>query len=102
MHAGFSRFIRPGAVFVDVNDPDMIAAVSADNRSLALVVRNGGTAERTYTFDLTALPAVGAAARVRRTSRTEDLASLDDAAIEGFSFVATSAPASITTFVVDL
>ena len=30
MHAGFSRYIRPGATFVDVNSADMVAAVSAD------------------------------------------------------------------------
>ena len=101
MQAGFSRYIRPGAVFVDVNNPDMVAAVSADGRTLALVVRNGDTAaSKGFTFDLTALASVGATADVRRTSRSENLVSLTALPIQDWSFVATVSPGSITTFVV--
>ena len=84
MHAGFSRYIRPGATFVDVNNPDMVAAVSADGRTLALVVRNGDTAaSKGFTFDLTALASVGATADAHRTSRTENLVSLPAVADPG-------------------
>jgi O-glycosyl hydrolase len=103
MQAGFSRYIRPGATFVDVNSPDMVAAVSADGRTLALVVRNGDTsASKGYTFDLTALPAVGASAEARRTSRSENLVSLPAVTIANWSFVATVPAASITTFVIPM
>jgi O-glycosyl hydrolase len=103
MHAGFSRYIRPGATFVEVDSPDMVAAVSADGTTLVLVVQNGDTtASRGYTFDLTLLPDVGALLDVRRTSRTEDLAVLDAVPIEGFRFVATVPSASVTTFIVPL
>jgi O-glycosyl hydrolase len=103
MHAGFSRYIRPGATFVDVNSPDMVATVSADGATLVLVVRNGDTAAgKGYTFDLTALASVGAAAEARRTSRTENLVTLAAPAIQGWSFVATVAPYSITTFVIPM
>jgi O-glycosyl hydrolase len=103
MQAGFSRYIRPGATFVDVNNPDMVAAVSADGLTLALVVRNGDTAaSKGFTFDLTALPTIGAAADARRTSRTENLVSLAAVPIADWSFVATVPPASITTFVVPM
>jgi O-glycosyl hydrolase len=103
MHAGFSRYIRPGATFVDVNSPDMVAAVSADGATLALVVRNGDTtASKGYTFDLTALATVGAAAEAHRTSKSEDLASLAALPIQGWSFVATVAPYSVTTFVIPM
>jgi hypothetical protein len=99
--AGFSRYIRPGAIFVDVNNVDMVAAVSADGRTLALVVRNGDTAaSKGFTFDLTALPSVGATAEAHRTSRSENLVSLTAVAIQDWSFVATVSPGSITTFVV--
>jgi O-glycosyl hydrolase len=101
MQAGFSRYIRPGATFVDVDKADMVAAVSADGHTLAIVVRNADTAaSKSLTFDLTALPAVGPTAEIRRTSRTEDLAALTPLPIDGWSFVATVAPGSITTFVV--
>ena len=60
MHAGFSRYIRPGATFVDVNETDMVAAVSADGKTLAIVVRNGSTtASAGFTFDLTGLASIG-------------------------------------------
>ena len=103
MHAGFSRTIRPGATFVDINDTDMVAAVSADGKTLAIVVRNGSTtASAGFTFDLTALASVGTTAAATRTSRTENLASLAALPIQGWSFVATVAPYSITTFVVPM
>ena len=103
MQAGFSRYIRPGATFVDVNNPDMVAAVSADGRTLALVVRNGDTAaSKGFTFDLTALPSIGATADALRTSRSENLAALAAVPIQNWSFVATVAPGSITTFVVPM
>ncbi|HXJ23870.1 MAG TPA: glycoside hydrolase [Polyangia bacterium] len=101
MHAGFSRYIRPGATFVDVNDTDMVAAVSPDGQTLAIVVRNGSTsASASYTFDLTALPSVGASADVHRTSKTENLVSVTALPIQGWSFVATVPAYSITTFVI--
>ena len=103
MHAGFSRAIRPGATFVDVNDTDMVAAVSADGKTLAIVVRNGSTtASAGFTFDLTALASVGTTAAATRTSRSENLVSLTALPIQGWSFVATVAPYSITTFVVPM
>jgi O-glycosyl hydrolase len=103
MHAGFSRYIRPGATFVDVNDTDMVAAVSPDGHTLVIVARNGDTsASHGFTFDLTALATVGTTAQALRTSRTENLVSLPAVSIQGWSFVATVPPFSITTFVVPM
>lgn len=103
MHAGFSRYIRPGATFVAVNDRDMVAAVSADEKRITIVARNGSTTgSKGFTFDLTALPSVGATAFVHRTSRTEDLSALPDATIDGYRFVATLPAASVTTFVISM
>ena len=103
MHAGFSRYIRPGATFVDVNNANMVAAVSPDGSRLAIVVLNSSTtASAGFTFDLTALATVGTAAEVHRVSRTENLVALTALPIQSYSFVATVAPASITTFVVPM
>lgn len=103
MHAGFSRYIRPGAVFVDVDQSDMVAAVAPDARSLTLVIRNPDTsATKRFTFDLTRLPSVGAAAEARRTSRTEDLAELPPIAIEDYALVVTIPAYSVTTLVVPM
>jgi len=101
--AGFSRFIRPGATFVDVNHADMVAALAADGASLTVVARNGDkTASRSFTFDLTSLPSLGASVEIHRTSATEDLVGLAPAATQDWSFTATVPAFSITTFVVPL
>ena len=103
MHAAFSRYIRPGSTFVDGNNANMVAAVSPDGSRVAIVVLNSSTtASAGFTFDLTSLPTVGSAAEVHRVSRTENLVSLTPLGIQGFSFVATVAPYSITTFVVPM
>jgi O-glycosyl hydrolase len=102
MHAGFSRYIRPGATFVDIDNADMVAAVSPDGSTLAVVARNGGTSAKSFTFDLTRLAEAGAPVEVHRTSRTEDLAALSAVAVEDYSFVATLPAGSVTTFSVPM
>jgi O-glycosyl hydrolase len=102
MHAGFSRYIRPGATFVDIDNADMVAAVSPDGSTLAVVARNGSTSAKSFTFDLTRLAEAGAPVEVHRTSRTEDLAALAAVAVEDYSFVATLPAGSVTTFSVPL
>ncbi|HVZ88506.1 MAG TPA: glycoside hydrolase, partial [Polyangia bacterium] len=102
MHAGFSRYIRPGSTFVDINETDMVAAVSPDGHTLTMVVRNGDTTSHGFTFDLTSLPTVGATAQALRTSKTENLAALAAVPIQGWSFVATVPASTITTFVVPM
>jgi O-glycosyl hydrolase len=101
MHAGFSRFIRPGATMLAVGAPDMVAAVAADGSTLAVVVRNGDTANaKSFTFDLTALASVGAQIAAYRTSRTEDLAPLPPIAVQHWSFTVTAPAYSVTTLVI--
>ena len=67
-------------------------------------MRNGDTAaSKGFTFDLTALPSVGATADALRTSRTENLVVAGGASpIQNWSFVATVTPGSITTFVMPM
>ena len=63
-------------------------------RTLALVVRNGDTAaSKGFTFDLTALPSVGAAPRCAARRATENLVVADRAfRSQDWSFVATVTP----------
>lgn len=103
VQAGFSRYIRPGARFVDIGNADMVAALAADGRSLTIVARNSdANASKTFTFDLTSLPSVGSSVEVYRSSATENLAHLPSAAIKDWSYTATVPPYSVTTFVVAL
>jgi O-glycosyl hydrolase len=102
MHAGFSRYIRPGAVFVDIDNKDMVAALSADGHSLAIVARNSDTAaSRAFTFDLTRLPTLGSTVDAYRTSRDEDLehVAMD---VKDYQLVASLPEHSVTTFVISM
>lgn len=103
MHAGFSRYIQPGATFVDIDNADMVAAVSADEQSVTIVARNGDQSKaRTFTFDLTGLRVQPAEAVVLRTSKDENLAELPAIATADWSFSATLPAYSVTTFVLRL
>jgi len=101
MHSGFSRFIRPGATMLALSGPDMVAALSADGATLALIVRNGDmTAAKSFTFDLTALASVGTQLAVYRVSRTEDLAPLAPIVLTDWSFTLNAPAYSVTTVVI--
>ena len=103
MQAGFTRHIRPGATFVDINNADMVAALSADGSTVTVVVRNGDTAaSKGFTFDLTSLPAVGTSIEAYRTSASEDLAHLPAATVKDWSFSATVPAYSVTTYIIPL
>jgi O-glycosyl hydrolase len=100
MHAGFSRYIRPGATFIRIDTADMVVAQAADGSQLTLVVRNDEAASKSFTFDLTALASVGAEVDVHRTSASENLAQLSAIPITGYAFTATMPAHSVTTLVI--
>ena len=103
MHATFSRFIRPGATFVDIDHGAMVAALASDGSAVTVVVLNSEVAASAdYTFDLTALPSVGESVEVYRTSETEDLVQLSPIAVENWSFTTSVAPYSVTAYVIPL
>ncbi len=103
MHAGFSRYIRPGATFVDIDDDNMVAAVANDGSTLTVVVRNGDESNpASYTFDLTRLANVGSSVEVYRTSASEDLVELSPLEIQDWSFTADCPSYSVTTYVIRL
>jgi O-glycosyl hydrolase len=103
MHAGFSRFIRPGATFVDVNHADMVAAVSVDGKSLAVIVKNGDPNQsQGFTFDLTSLPTLGPTCDVYRTSPSENLAKLPSITTDAYRLVVEVPAYSITSFVIPM
>ncbi len=103
MHAGFSRYIRPGATFVEVDHPDMVAAVSPGESALTLVIRNADpSTSKGFTFDLTALPTVAVSGELYRTSRTEDLELQPPVDIEAYRVVLDVPAYSVSTFVIPM
>jgi len=100
MHAGFSRYIRPGSTFIKIDTADIVAAIAGDGSQVTLVVRNADAASKSFTFDLTALAKVGAAVDVHRTSSSENLAPLSAIPIASYGFTATMPANSVTTLVI--
>ena len=81
----------------------MVAFVAGDGATLVVVVRNGDTAAaKSFTFDLTAVPYVGAQVAAYRTSRTENLASLPALRVQDWTFTVSAAAFSVTTLVIPL
>jgi O-glycosyl hydrolase len=103
MQAGFTRYIRPGATFIDIDSADMVAALSADGKQLTIVVRNAdAAASQGFTFDLTSLASIGSNVEVYRTSAKEDLVHLAAIPVGNWSFTATVPAYSVTTYVIGL
>jgi O-glycosyl hydrolase len=81
----------------------MVAFTSGDGATLAVVVRNGDTAAaKSFTFDLTPVPVVGAQVAVYRTSRTENLATIAAIPVQNWSFTVSAPAYSVTTLVIPL
>jgi O-glycosyl hydrolase len=101
MHQNFSRFIRPGAVFVDIDQENMVAALNAAGNRLTVVALNdSATGAIDCTFDLASFTGVGISVAAYRTSVTEDLSPLPDIPISGKRFRDSIPAYSITTYVI--
>jgi O-glycosyl hydrolase len=97
----FSRFIRPGSIILGAGDSNTVAAYRPATGTLTVVAINPRATAAEYAFDLTRFAAVPAAARVYRTSASEDAANVGTAAV-ATGILKGSLPAnSITTFVLD-
>ncbi len=97
----FSRFIRPGDQILDSGDADTLAAFNRTLRRLAIVCVNDRALPDTKCFDLSAFGTVGDQASGRRTSASEDLATIPPPPVNGRRFTATLPPKSVTTWVLD-
>ena len=101
--AQFSRYIRPGSVFVDVDDHRSVAALDPSGRSLVLVTVNRDEEDRVVTYDLSRFQAAAGGvvrAAALRSSATENVAALPVLTATDGRLVATLPRRSVTTFVV--
>ncbi|MBP3339858.1 MAG: hypothetical protein J6L69_10705 [Lachnospiraceae bacterium] len=99
----FSRYIRPGATIIHVNDA-MLAAYDSENKELVIVAVNAAAKEKQYCFDLSEFASVGESAKPIRTSGSmgygESWAELEEIEVDSSEFSATLKGNSITTFVI--
>ncbi len=100
MHAGFSRFIRPGSQIIDSDKDSTLAAIVPSTGNVVVVILNSQTTNRNYVIDLTRFNTLPATASVYRTSTNENLVQLTDIAIQSQKLTVTAMARSITTYVV--
>ena len=100
MHAAFSRFIRPGSRIIDSDNGNTLAALREDG-ALVLVVRNGGSSDAKYSFDLSGFDKIGSSAKVYRFELPGSLSAQSDIAVSGKALSMTAPAQTITTMVID-
>ena len=100
MHAAFSRYIRPGSRIIDSDNGNTLAALREDG-ALVLVVRNSGTSDVKYEFDLRGFDKIGASAKVVRFELPGSLTKQSDIVVSGKALSMTAKSNTITTMVID-
>ena len=100
MHAAFSRFIRPGSRIIDSDDGNTLAALRPDG-ALVLVVRNSGSSDVKYEFDLRGFDKIATSAKVYRFELPGSLTPQSDIAVSGKALSMTAPAQTITTMVID-
>ena len=100
MHAAFSRFIRPGSRIIDSDNGNTLAAVRGDS-ALVLVVRNSGSSDVKYEFDLRGFDRIGASAKVYRFELPGSLTPQSDIAVADKALSMTAKANTVTTMVIE-
>jgi O-glycosyl hydrolase len=99
--AQYSRFIRPGSIFIDNNDANTLTAYDPATQKLVLVTVNPSSSSTTVTYNLTRFNTVGSSAAAYRTSSSQSLATLANISIANKSFSSATPAQSITTYVIN-
>lgn len=100
--AQFSRFLRPGSVILEEENPETVVAFDAARARLVIVMRNAEKTEETAEVNLKEFPKAGHLAEVYRTSATENCSRLPDIRVENGRLGVTLPPESVTTLIVRL
>jgi O-glycosyl hydrolase len=98
--ANYTHFIRPGFIFVSINDTRSLAAYDQRGQALTIVTMNWTSASQSVTYQLSNFHKMGTQAHGYRTSATQDLADAGTVAISNASFTAALPPNSVTSWVI--
>jgi len=101
--ANYSKFIRPGFIFINVTDAQSLAAYDPKSDTLVLVKTNDGFAPQTVSYNLTAFSHLGSQAMVYRTTRfggTDNLLPLTPISVHHHRLTVVAPPFSVTTYVI--
>jgi O-glycosyl hydrolase len=97
--ANYTRFIRPGSVFIDINEERSLAALDATGHKLTIVTTNPGDQDEPISYDLSRFDTSHANITAYRTSATENLTSLSELTLTDKSLDVVLPKKSVTTFV---
>ena len=100
MHAAFSRYIRPGSRIIDSDNGNTLAALTPEG-ALVLIVRNSGSSDVKYEFNLSAFDKIGTSAKVVRFELPGSLTKQSDIVVSGKALSMTAKSNTITTMVID-
>ncbi|WP_266184237.1 glycoside hydrolase family 30 protein [Dyella humicola] len=98
--ANYSRFIRPGAIFLETDDERSLAALNAKDGRLIVVSTNASSHTRHVRYDLSRLSPAGTSVTAFRTSATESLAPVSGLVLSNGILTASLPEDSVTTFVI--
>ena len=98
--ANYSRFIRPGAVFIDADDKHSLAALDAAGHTLTIVTTNWDNHDETSSYDLSRFDISHATVTAYRTSPTDELTPLTNLTLTDGHLNSVLPPKSVTTFVI--
>lgn len=100
MHAAFSRYIRPGSRIIDSDNGNTLAALTPEG-ALVLIVRNSGSSDVKYEFDLGEFVKIGTSAKVVRFELPGSLTKQSDIVVSGKALSMTAKSNTITTMVIE-
>jgi len=101
--ANYSKFIRPGFIFINVADSQSLAAYDPNSETLVIVKTNDGFAPQTVSYDLSKFSHVGPRAMVYRTTRvgsTDNLKPMAPISVDHNRLTVIASPFSVTTYVI--
>lgn len=100
IYANYTRYLKPGSVFIDINDGNSLATYEGRSKTLTIVTTNWGTAAVPVTYALSNFTSLGGSAHGFRTSASQNLADIGTVAVSGGGFTASLPAGSVTTWVI--
>lgn len=99
-YAIFTQSIRPGDALINLDRPDVLAALSDTRRVLAIVVVNASNEARTYRLMLAGVRPAADHGRLRRTSETESLVDVGAVPIDEQVVTVRTVPRAVTAVLI--
>lgn len=98
--ANYTHFIRPGNIFIAIDDTNSLAAYDQASHTLTIVTMNWRSDSVPVNYRLSNFRELGAKAQGYGTSISQNLADIGAVTISSASFAATLPPNSVTSWVI--